>query len=324
VNVLVTGAAGFIGSHLTERLLDSGARVVGLDVFDEFYDPSIKEANLSRSRQYDGFVELRADIRDPDLLAKLPDDIEIIVHLAARAGVRPSIQQPGLYTSVNVSGTLALLEFARERGIERFVFGSSSSVYGEAPKVPFVEDDVVDRPISPYAATKRAGELLCHTFHHLYGLRVAALRFFTVYGPRQRPDLAIHKFARLMIENRPLPVFGDGSTARDYTYIDDIVDGVVRAMAFLDRHPSAYEIINLGESTTVSLNEMIRVLSEAIGVDPRIQFLPAQAGDVTRTWASVAKAQRLLQYSPRTEFAAGIERFAAWFRERNGESGPRT
>jgi UDP-glucuronate 4-epimerase len=213
---------------------------------------------------------------------------------------------------VNVDGTLALLELARQRGIRSFVFASSSSVYGDNPKVPFSEDDRVDHPISPYAATKKSGELLCHSYHHVHGLAVLALRFFTAYGPRQRPDLAIHKFARLMAAGRPIPVFGDGSTARDYTYIDDIVDGVARALAYVRAHADAYEIVNLGESRTVTLSEMIEVLGEAMGVRPVIERLPMQPGDVTRTWADVSKAKRLLGYRPSTDFPDGIRRFVGW------------
>ena len=313
--LLVTGAAGFIGSHVVEWFLDRGTEVCGIDLFDDFYDPFIKEANLYRARDHAGFTELRADIRDPDALRSLPDDIDTVIHLAARAGVRPSIEQPSLYTSVNVDGTVALLEFVRERGISSFVFASSSSVYGNNEKVPFAEDDQVDRPISPYAATKRAGELLCSSFHHLHGIAVMALRLFTVYGPRQRPDLAIHKFARLLSEERPLPVFGDGSTARDYTYIDDIVPGVVAATDFLRAHPSTYQIVNLGGSRTVSLNEMVEVVSSEMGIEPNIQRLPMQPGDVVRTYADIAKARRLLGYDPTTDFRVGVSKFVEWFRE---------
>ena len=309
----MTGAAGFIGSHVAERLLARGHGVVGLDVFDDFYDPRIKEANLAGARAHDRFREVRGDIRDAALLAGLPDDIDAVIHLAARAGVRPSIRDPRLYSSVNVDGTVALLELARERGIRPFVFASSSSVYGERERVPFSEDDPVDRPISPYAATKRAGELLCHTYHHLHPIGVIALRFFTAYGPRQRPDLAIHKFAKLIRDGRPLPVYGDGSSARDYTYVDDIVDGVIAALDALVREPDTYEIVNLGESRAVALDEVIRVLGEEMGIEPRIERLPMQPGDVPRTFADIAKARRVLGYAPTTEFRDGIQRFLRWF-----------
>jgi UDP-glucuronate 4-epimerase len=315
MSVLLTGAAGFIGSHVAERLLASGEEVVGLDLFDDFYDPRVKEANLARARARTAFHEVRGDIRDRALLARLPDHVDAVVHLAARAGVRPSIAHPELYASVNVDGSLALLELARARGIGTFVFASSSSVYGNNAKVPFSEDDPVDHPISPYAATKKAGELLCHSYHHLHRLGVVALRFFTAYGPRQRPDLAIHKFARLLSDRRPLPVFGDGSTARDYTYIDDVVDGVLGALALLRSRRDTYEIINLGESRAVTLDEMVRVLGEEMGIEPRIERLPMQPGDVVRTYADVGKARRLLGYDPKTDFRDGVRRFLRWFEE---------
>ena len=315
MSVLLTGAAGFIGSHVAESLLSRGADVCGLDVFDDFYDPAIKTANLARARDHVGFREVRSDIRDRDVLNALPDHIDAVVHLAARAGVRPPIERPDLYASVNVDGTLALLDFAKERGIESFVFASSSSVYGNNEKVPFSEGDPVDHPISPYVATKKAGELLCHSYHHLYGIGVMALRLFTVYGPRQRPDLAIHKFAGLLREGRPIPMYGDGSSARDYTYIDDIVQGVDAALKYVRARPDVYEIVNLGESRTISLRDMIAVLGEEMGVEPEIAPLPVQPGDVLRTWADVSKARRLLGYEPATEFREGVRRFVPWFEE---------
>ena len=313
MTVLVTGAAGFIGSHVAERLLAQGERVVGLDAFDDFYDPRIKEANLADARAHPSFRGVRGDIRDRALLAGLPDDLDAIVHLAARPGVRASIRRPELYASVNVDGTLALLELAREREIRSFVFASSSSVYGERVQAPFAEDDAVDRPISPYAATKRAGELLAHSYHHLHGLGVLVLRFFTAYGPRQRPDLAIHRFAALMAQGLPIPVYGDGSAARDYTYVDDIVDGVALGLAHVRAHPHAYEIVNLGESRSVTLNEVIAVLAAEMGVEPVIERLPVQPGDVSRTWADISKAKRLLGYDPRTDFRDGVRAFLRWF-----------
>lgn len=312
MSILVTGAAGFIGSHLCERLLEGGAEVVGLDSFDDFYDRRIKEANVERAREFDAFTLVRGDVRDHACLRGLADGIERVVHLAARAGVRPSIRDPLLYEDVNVRGTAMLLEFARERGVRRFIFGSSSSVYGNN-EVPFREGDSVDRPVSPYAATKKAGELLCHTYHYLYGLSVLCLRLFTVYGPRQRPDLAIHKFARLMRAGAPIPMYGDGSTQRDYTYIDDILQGVEGALDYLARHPHAYEIINLGESRTVSLRQMIHALASRLGVEPVVEELPMQPGDVVRTWADIAKARELLGYDPRTGFEEGVARFVEWF-----------
>ena len=313
MSVLLTGAAGFIGSHVTESLLTRGADVCGLDIYDDFYDPAIKTANLARARDHVGFQEIRADIRDRDVLKGLPDHVDAVVHLAARAGVRPSIERPDLYTSVNVDGTVALLDFAKERGIRSFVFASSSSVYGNNEKVPFSESDPVDHPISPYAATKKAGELLCHSYHHLNGIGVMALRLFTVYGPRQRPDLAIHKFARLLREGRPIPMYGDGSSARDYTYIDDIVQGVGAALKYVQARQDSYEIVNLGESLTISLRDMIAVLGEEMGVEPEVASLPMQPGDVLRTWADVTKARRLLGYQPATELREGVRRFVRWF-----------
>ncbi len=313
MSVLVTGAAGFIGSHLVERLLADGEEVVGLDCFDDFYDPSVKERNLERARRHDAFTEARLELRDPDALRTLPGSVDAVVHLAARAGVRPSIEDPELYTSVNLGGTVALLEWMRTRGIRNLVFASSSSVYGNRAEVPFSERDPVDRPISPYAATKRAGELLCHTWHHLFGMSIVALRFFTVYGPRQRPDLAIHKFARLLRDHEPIPRFGDGSTERDYTYIDDILEGVTGALRYVRAPSPVYEIVNLGESRTVSLREMIGTLSEEMGIEPTIRELPEQPGDVPRTFADVSRARELFGYRPTTEFREGIRRFLDWF-----------
>ncbi len=312
MSILVTGAAGFIASHLSERLLGAGRSVVGLDNFDDFYDPAIKERNLRNARDREGFSLVRGDIRDPELLSGLPGDISSIVHIAARAGVRPSIAQPALYYDVNVMGTLQLLEFARERGIRSFVFASSSSVYGNNEKVPFSEDDPVDHPISPYAASKKAGEVLVHSYHHLYDIACLCLRFFTVYGPRQRPDLAIHKFARLLAAGEEIPVYGDGSTQRDYTYVDDILDGVESALRWVESGNGGYDVVNLGESRTVELRDMIRILSDAMGVSPRMRFLPMQPGDVSRTFADVSRARKLLGYDPKWGFEAGIHRFVEW------------
>ena len=322
MSVLVTGSAGFIGSTLVDALLARGEEVVGLDVFDDFYDRTIKEANLEPARDHARFHEARIDIRDREGLRALPE-VDAIVHLAARAGVRPSIARPELYTSVNVDGTVALLELAKERGIRSFVFASSSSVYGNNEKVPFAETDPVDHPISPYAATKKAAELLCHAYRHLDGMAVMVLRLFTVYGPRQRPDLAIHKFARLLAEGRPLPIYGDGSSARDYTYVDDALAGILAALDYVRAHPRTYEIVNIGESRIVPLTEMVAVLGEEMGIEPRIERLPAQAGDVDRTFADITKARRLLGYDPATDFRAGIRRFVAWFRDQRAAASGR-
>lgn len=315
MSILVTGAAGFIGSHLVERLLADGREVVGLDCFDDFYDPVIKERNLAAARDHAAFREVRGDLRDPGVLCGLPESVDAVIHLAARAGVRPSIEDPALYASVNVLGTVAVLEWMRSRGIRDLVFASSSSVYGNRSQVPFSEADPVDRPISPYAATKRSGELLCHTYHHLFGTSVVALRFFTVYGPRQRPDLAIRKFARLMRDGETVPMFGDGSTERDYTYIEDILDGVTGALGFVQGPDPAYEIVNLGESRTISLRRMIDTLAEELDRRPVVRELPEQPGDVRRTFADVSKAAELFGYRPTTEFRDGIRRFLEWFAE---------
>ncbi len=311
--ILVTGAAGFIGSHVVERLLERGHGVIGLDNLDDFYDPAIKRRNLARALDASAFELVEGDIRDARVLDSLPDDVSLVIHLAARAGVRPSIEQPLLYQDVNVRGTQELLEYARRAGVGRFIFGSSSSVYGNAERVPFSEDDPVDRPISPYAATKRAGELICHTYHHLFGLGIVALRFFTVYGARQRPDLAIHKFTRLMAAGEPIQQYGDGTTQRDYTHVRDILQGVEGALSYLEREPEAFEIINLGESRTVELSRLIELIADSLGVEPRIERLPPQPGDVERTYADIAKARRLLGYDPVIPIEEGIPEFVEWF-----------
>jgi UDP-glucuronate 4-epimerase len=311
VTTLVTGGAGFVGSHLCERLLAENHEVISLDCYDDFYDPATKRDNLTQCRDHAEFREVEGDIRDGSILEALPE-VETIVHLAARAGVRPSIQDPVLYNDVNVGGTVSLLEFARKRNIRRFIFASSSSVYGDNEAVPFSESDSVDHPISPYAATKKAGELFCHTYHHLHDIGMLCLRFFTVYGPRQRPDLAIHKFARLMQSGEPIPMFGDGSTERDYTFVDDTLQGLLGAIRFLDQNPDAFEIVNLGESRTVSLTEMIDTIARTLGVTPQIERLPMQPGDVVRTYADITKARRLFGYDPQTEFEDGVERFVEW------------
>lgn len=310
MSILVTGAGGFIGSHLCDQLLAQGQTVTGLDNFDPFYEPKTKHANLQNAHKNARFKLVKGDIRDKALVERILGDsgVEAIVHLAAKAGVRPSLEDPLGYQDVNVGGTLTLLEAARQRKIERFIFASSSSVYGNNEKIPFAESDSVDHPISPYAATKKAGELLCHTWHHLYGMNVTCLRFFTVYGPRQRPDLAIHKFARLIREGKPLPVYGDGSMERDYTYIDDILDGVT---AGLERC-RGYEVINLGESRPVRLDELIIALEGALGRKATIKRVDEQPGDVRRTCADIGKARRLLGYKPKTELKSGLARFVTW------------
>jgi UDP-glucuronate 4-epimerase len=313
-SILVTGGAGFIGSHLVERLLGEGAwRVHVVDDFNDFYDPSLKRRNVSRHLTRADFRLHEADIRDAAALEPVfaADRFDCVVHLAARAGVRPSLLEPRLYVETNITGTANVLELARRHEVPQFVFGSSSSVYGENEKVPFAEDDPISKPISPYAATKAAGELLCHTYSHLFGLRCVALRFFTVYGARQRPDLAIRKFATLISEGRPVPVFGDGTTRRDYTFVDDIIAGV---RAAIDYRGSMYEVINLGESRTVELRELIALLEGELGRAARIDRRPLQPGDVPQTFADISKARALLGYDPQTPIEEGIRRFIGWFK----------
>jgi len=312
--IVVTGGAGFIGSHLCEALLATGRQVVAIDSFDDFYDPQVKRANVAACLHDDRFALAEGDIRDAGFVDDVlgARDIDAVVHLAARAGVRPSIENPLLYQDVNVRGTAVLLEAARQHHIERFVFASSSSVYGNNQKIPFSESDRVDFPISPYAATKKAGELLCHTYHHLFGIHVTCLRFFTVYGPRQRPDLAIHKFTRLIESGQPIPVFGDGGMMRDFTYIDDIIAGVI---ASLDRC-DGFHLYNLGESRPVRLRDLICEIEKALTKKAIIDRLPLQPGDVDRTYADVTLAQRDLGYEPTTTIDAGLRRFVAWYRSR--------
>ncbi len=310
-SVLVTGGAGFIGSHLVERLLAEGRQVVVLDNFDDFYDPALKRGNLERVRHQPALRVVEGDLRDAAALevAFSAGPVEAVVHLAARAGVRPSIAQPELYVSVNLDGTVRLLEACRRRGVRKFVFASSSSVYGDNPKVPFAEDDRVDQPLSPYGATKRAGELLCYTYHRLLGLPVACLRLFTVYGPRQRPEMAIHKFTRQLSRGEPVEQYGDGSSARDYTYVSDIVEGIVRALERCE----AFHIWNLGGSRTTTLAELVAKLARLLGVEPRVRRLPPQPGDVERTWADISRARDELGWEPRVGLEEGLARFVEWF-----------
>jgi len=311
MNALVTGGAGFIGSHVVERLLDRGDRVTVIDDFNDFYDPSVKRRNVVPFASRVRVVE--ADICDTPTLrdAFQRERFDTIVHLAARAGVRSSLAHPQLYIQVNVVGTQNLLDLAREFGVRKFVFGSSSSVYGVNGKLPFSESDPIFNPISPYAATKLAGEAMCHVYHHLYGLDTVCLRFFTVYGPRQRPDLAIHKFTSAIARGKTVEIYGDGSTRRDYTHIEDIIQGM---LACLDRE-FGFEIINLGESRTVELRELVRLIEKAVGRDAQIRQLPAQPGDVPITYADISKAKRLLDYHPQVTIEDGIQGFVDWFRK---------
>jgi UDP-glucuronate 4-epimerase len=319
-HVLVTGGAGFIGSHLTRRLLGRGDRVTVLDDFNDFYDPARKRENAAAFLGDAAYRLVEGDIRDEALVDGLfaAGRFDAVVHLAARAGVRPSLREPILYEDVNCIGTLRLLEAARRHGPQIFLFGSSSSVYGINEKVPFAEDDEVNQPISPYATTKRAGELLCYNYHHLYGLKTACLRFFTVYGPAQRPEMAIHKFTDLLWRGETVPMYGDGSSRRDYTYVDDIVDGLV---ATLDLAPG-FEILNLGGADTTSLSDLVRWIAGELAVEPRIEYLPAQPGDVPITYADVSKAARLLGYSPKVPIREGLRRFVSWYRERAERAKP--
>ena len=312
-NILVTGGAGFIGSHLVEQLLAENIwRVTVVDDFNDFYDPSLKRANAAPHLGRDDYELIEADIRNRRALEEIftATRFDCIVHLAARAGVRPSLSEPFLYAETNITGTLNLLELARQTHVPQFIFGSSSSVYGINAKVPFSEDDPIRQPISPYAATKAAGEMLCHTYAHLHDLRCVALRFFTVYGARQRPDLAINKFAKLISQGQPIPVFGDGTTRRDYTYVEDIIAGV---RAAIDYTATNYEAINLGESRTVELRELIALLEQELGRKAIIDRQPMQPGDVPQTFADISKARALLGYNPQTGIEEGIRHFVAWF-----------
>lgn len=322
-NILITGGAGFIGSHLTENLLKGGNKVIVIDNFNDYYDPAIKRRNVEEIKEtvkrenidMENFNLYEGDIRDKELLKKVFNEkIDIIVHLAAMAGVRYSIEQPELYYDVNINGTLNLLEKCRERDIKKFVFASSSSVYGNNKKVPFSEGDNVDFPISQYAATKKSGELLLHTYHHLHGISAACLRFFTVYGPRQRPDLAIHKFTKLILEDKEVPFYGDGTTHRDYTFIDDIVDGILKTINWIDVDEKRYDIFNLGESNIISLKEMVETIEEVLGKKAKLRKMPTQQGDVDRTFADVSKSKRVLGYNPTTNFKDGMEKFYQWIR----------
>ncbi len=314
-NILVTGGAGFIGSHLVEKLLaEKNWRVSVIDDFNDFYAPALKRRNVALFSSNANFQLYETDITDAESLKTIFDEngFDAIVHLAARAGVRPSLEQPKLYAQTNINGTLNLLDSAKDFGVKQFVFGSSSSVYGNSEKVPFSENENIQNPISPYAATKAAGELLCHTYSHLYDIRTVCLRFFTVYGARQRPDLAIRKFSQLISEGKPIQVFGDGTTRRDYTFVDDIIQGV---RAAIDYQKSPHEIFNLGESDTVELRYLIELLEKNLDKKAVIDRRPMQAGDVSQTFADISKARELLNYNPQTKIEDGIIKFVEWFRK---------
>jgi len=314
--ILLTGGAGFIGSHVAEAMIRRGAQLSIVDNLDNFYAPSRKRLNLEEISKVGTYEFFETDVRDEAALRKVAEKVqpEIVIHLAARAGVRPSIEQPALYESVNVGGTVNLLEICRELRVERMIFGSSSSVYGITNSVPFCEDDPKTRPISPYAATKLAAELMCYTYAHLYGLTTICLRFFTVYGPRQRPDLAIHKFIALIEAGKSIPVYGDGSMGRDYTYVDDIVAGLIASLEYVPAATVPFEVFNLGNCHPMRLAELIAKLEVATGTNALQERLPDQPGDVPITWADIDKAKRLLGYSPQTSMEEGLRNFVAWYR----------
>lgn len=312
MKIFVTGGAGFIGSQLCEALLQRNDEIVCIDNFNDYYNPSIKRNNVEKNIRHKNFTLIEEDICDFKKLETIfsSHTFDSIVHLAARAGVRPSILQPLLYQEVNVKGTANLLELAKVNEVKTFIFASSSSVYGNNKKVPFSEDDNVDNPVSPYAATKKAGELLAYTYHHLYDMSISCIRFFTVYGPRQRPDMAIHKFTRLIDQGKSIPVYGDGSSQRDYTFISDIVDGLISS---IDRC-SGYEIYNLGDSRTVSLKAMIQTIEKYLEKKANLDYLPFQPGDVNITYADISKAKEKLIYTPKVYFDKGIQHFVDWYK----------
>lgn len=311
---LITGGAGFIGSTITERLLNEGNKVVVVDNFCDYYDPQLKQDNVTPFLNNENFILYKSDIRDAETLRKAfeENNIDIIIHLAAMAGVRPSIENPVLYQDVNGIGTQNILEQAKKHNIKSLVMASSSSVYGNCKEVPFKEDMIVDYAISPYAATKKANEVMAHVYHKLYNMNIIMLRFFTVYGPKQRPDLAINKFTRMMQNGEEITMYGDGTTSRDYTYVDDIVDGVIRSCNYVEEKENVYEIINLGSNNPISLKEMIATIGRVLNIEPKIQQLPMQPGDVDRTYADITKARTLLGYEPKMTFEEGIRHFIKW------------
>ena len=314
---LITGGAGFIGSSLSKKILEEGNKVIAIDNFCDFYNPKIKENNVKELEQNSNFKLYRADIRDRQALKTIfeENNIDIVMHLAAMAGVRPSIENPVLYQEVNCMGTQNLLEEMKVHNVKNLVMASSSSVYGNCKEVPFREDMIVDFAISPYAATKKANEVMTYVYHKLFDFNVIMLRFFTVYGPKQRPDLAINKFTRLMLNKEEIPMFGDGSTSRDYSYIDDIVDGIIKSCNYTLNNKNVYEILNLGNSSPVSLKEMINTIAKTLGVEPNIKQYPMQPGDVDRTFADVSKAKKLIGYEPKTSFEQGIQNFVNWYKD---------
>ena len=315
--ILVTGCAGFIGSHLSEKLLANGSQVIGIDNFDPFYDRQVKERNLSAFKNHPNFRFVDVDLADFDALSQALKNhsIDVIVHLAGKAGVRPSIEDPQGYIRANILATQNILDVMKNKGIKKLAFASSSSVYGNTKETPFHEQQDVSRPISPYAFSKKACELINYTYHALYGLDIINLRFFTVFGPRQRPDLAIHKFTKLILSGQEIPVFGDGSTSRDYTYYEDTVAGILGAVNYLGAHETVYETINLGNNQPVKLTDMIAAIEKATGINANIRQLPMQAGDVDITFANIEKAKELLGYNPQYSFENGVQNFVNWYRE---------
>ena len=312
---LITGGAGFIGSHLADKLLQEGNKVIVVDNFNDFYNPKIKENNVKHNLKNSNYKLEKIDIRNLKEVNRVFEENQIdnVMHLAAMAGVRPSIEDPILYQEVNSIGSQIILEAMKKYGVKNIVFASSSSVYGNTKTVPFKETDIVDYAISPYAATKKANEVMCHVYHKLYNFNVILLRFFTVYGERQRPDLAINKFTRLILEERPIPVFGDGTSSRDYTYVQDIIDGIKKSFDYIENNKNVYEILNLGESEPITLNQMIQEIENAVKKKAIIEKMPMQPGDVDRTYADISKAKKLIGYEPKTTFREGINNFVVWY-----------
>jgi len=311
MNILVTGGAGFIGSHLCEKLIDLGQKVTCIDNFNDFYNPEIKENNIINIASSSNFKLYREDICSYSKIDEIfsRSKIDIVIHLAARAGVRPSISMPHLYGETNVLGTTNILECCKKYGVKRLIFASSSSVYGGNKKIPFSEDDRVDCPVSPYAATKKAGELLCYTYYHLYKLSIFCFRFFTVYGPRQRPEMAIHKFTRHIFKNKPIEIYGDGTSSRDYTYIEDIIAAITNSLDKI----RGYEIINLGNSKPIKLSDLVNLIGQTIGKKPLIHYADFQPGDVFTTCADIRKAKKMIKYQPKTSIEKGLEKFITWY-----------